>query len=183
MTELIQCSLPLPSAFFFSSEPVDVLVSKHFILDMFKHREETEKYNKNFVNLFFTRQARFPRVSSMVSLLMVRMKVAALAPVITLCSFLFLYSWFGACALYLGHLILTVGATAPVQGLAKILSLAPSCTVQIEVISVGAHERGTSSYLLACMCAKSLQYVQFFMTPWTVAHQTPLFTGFSRVEC
>ena len=96
---------------------------------------------------------------------MVRMKATALAPALTLCSFLFLYSWFGDCALYLGHLILTVGATAPVQGLTKILSLAPSCTVQIEVISVGAHERGTSSYLLACMCAKSLQSCPILYDP------------------
>ena len=29
---------------------------------------------------------------------------------------------------------------------------------------------------------KSLSYVQFFATPWTVAYQTPLFMGFSRQE-
>ena len=29
---------------------------------------------------------------------------------------------------------------------------------------------------------KSLNHVQLFATPWTVAHQAPLFMGFSRQE-
>ena len=32
---------------------------------------------------------------------------------------------------------------------------------------------------LPCMCAKSLQFVQLFMTPWPVTHETPLSMGFS----
>ena len=32
-----------------------------------------------------------------------------------------------------------------------------------------------------CVC-QSLSCVQLFETPWTVAHQAPLFTGFSRQE-
>ena len=32
------------------------------------------------------------------------------------------------------------------------------------------------------MCAWSLSHVQLFATPWTVAHQAPLFMGFSRQE-
>ena len=31
-------------------------------------------------------------------------------------------------------------------------------------------------------CTKSLNHVQIFATPWTVAHQAPLSTGFSRQE-
>ena len=31
-----------------------------------------------------------------------------------------------------------------------------------------------------CACAKLLNHVRFFATPWTVACQTPLFMGFSR---
>ena len=31
-------------------------------------------------------------------------------------------------------------------------------------------------------CAKLLICVQLFATPWTVAHQAPLSTGFSRQE-
>ena len=31
-------------------------------------------------------------------------------------------------------------------------------------------------------CAKSLQCIQLFVTPWTVAHQAPLSMGFSRKE-
>ena len=31
-------------------------------------------------------------------------------------------------------------------------------------------------------CAQSLSYVQFFVTPWTVAHQAPLSMEFSRQE-
>ena len=34
-----------------------------------------------------------------------------------------------------------------------------------------------------CVCAKSLSRVQLFATPWTVGHQAPLSTGFSRREC
>lgn len=43
------------------------------------------------------------------------MKVTALAPVLTLHSYLFLYSSFRDNALFLGHFILSVGATAPVR--------------------------------------------------------------------
>ena len=32
------------------------------------------------------------------------------------------------------------------------------------------------------MCAKLLNHVQLFATPWTVAHQAPLSMGFSRQE-
>ena len=32
------------------------------------------------------------------------------------------------------------------------------------------------------LCAQSLSRVQFFATPWTVAHQAPLSRGFSRQE-
>ena len=31
-------------------------------------------------------------------------------------------------------------------------------------------------------CAQLLSFVQLFVTPWTVAHQTPLSMGFSRQE-
>ena len=31
----------------------------------------------------------------------------------------------------------------------------------------------------ACMCARLLQSVQLFVTPWTAAHQAPLSMGFS----
>ena len=34
----------------------------------------------------------------------------------------------------------------------------------------------------ACMCARLLQSVQLFVTPWTAAHQAPLSMGFSRQE-
>ena len=33
-----------------------------------------------------------------------------------------------------------------------------------------------------CVCAQSLSHVQLFATPWTVAHQAPLFMGFPRQE-
>ena len=32
------------------------------------------------------------------------------------------------------------------------------------------------------ICAQSLGHVQLFATPWTIAHQVPLTTGFSRQE-
>ena len=32
------------------------------------------------------------------------------------------------------------------------------------------------------MCAQPLIHVQYFVAPWTVAHQAPLSTGFSRQE-
>ena len=35
----------------------------------------------------------------------------------------------------------------------------------------------------ACVHAKSLSPVRLFATLWTVAHQAPLFMGFSRQEC
>ena len=31
-------------------------------------------------------------------------------------------------------------------------------------------------------CAQSLSRVQLFVTPWTIAHQAPLYTGISRQE-
>ena len=34
-----------------------------------------------------------------------------------------------------------------------------------------------------CVCAQSLGRVQHSVTPWTVAHQVPLFMEFSRQEC
>jgi len=37
-----------------------------------------------------------------------------------------------------------------------------------------------ASVLNVCMCM--LSRVQLFVTPWTVAHQTPLSMGFSRQE-
>ena len=30
------------------------------------------------------------------------------------------------------------------------------------------------------LCAYSVSHIQLFVTPWTVAHQAPLFVGFSR---
>ena len=33
-----------------------------------------------------------------------------------------------------------------------------------------------------CVSAQSLSHVQLFMTPWTVTHQAPLSTEFSRQE-
>ena len=35
----------------------------------------------------------------------------------------------------------------------------------------------------ACVHAKSLSHVRLFAILWTVAHQAPLFMGFSRQEC
>ena len=32
------------------------------------------------------------------------------------------------------------------------------------------------------MCVQSLSHIQLFVTPWTIAHQAPLSTGFSRQE-
>ena len=32
------------------------------------------------------------------------------------------------------------------------------------------------------VCVQSLSHVRFFATLWTVAHQAPLFMGFSRQE-
>ena len=81
------------------------------------------------------------------------MKATALAPVLTLCSYLFSYSWFWDCALYLGHFIITLLQCRNSQK----FSLSPFYAVQIEVISVEANKRGTTNYLLACMCAKLLQ--------------------------
>ena len=34
----------------------------------------------------------------------------------------------------------------------------------------------------ACVCGESLSHIQFFETPWTVAHQAPLSMGFPRQE-
>ena len=36
--------------------------------------------------------------------------------------------------------------------------------------------------MLACMRAQSLQSAQLFVTPWTLARQTPLSLGFPRQE-
>ena len=33
-----------------------------------------------------------------------------------------------------------------------------------------------------CLCAQLLSHVQLFATPWTIAHQAPLSTEFSRQE-
>ena len=35
---------------------------------------------------------------------------------------------------------------------------------------------------LLCMCVQSLSHVRLFATPWTIAHQAPLFMGFSKQE-
>ena len=35
---------------------------------------------------------------------------------------------------------------------------------------------------IACVCAQSLSHVQLFATTWTVTHQAPLSTEFSRQE-
>jgi len=39
-----------------------------------------------------------------------------------------------------------------------------------------------SSKSAACVCPWVLSHDQFFLTPWTVAHQVPLYMGFSRQE-
>ena len=36
--------------------------------------------------------------------------------------------------------------------------------------------------MLHCVCAQLFSRVSLFVTPWTVAHQTPLSMGFSRQE-
>ena len=35
-------------------------------------------------------------------------------------------------------------------------------------------------YLCVCVCVQSLSHFQFFVTPWTIACQTPLSMGFSK---
>ena len=40
----------------------------------------------------------------------------------------------------------------------------------------------SSSSKYICVCAQSLSHIRLFVTPWTVAHQTPLSTGFPRQE-
>ena len=40
----------------------------------------------------------------------------------------------------------------------------------------------TISVTLFFQRADSLSHVRLFVTPWTVAHQAPLFMGFSRQE-
>ena len=39
-----------------------------------------------------------------------------------------------------------------------------------------------SSKSAVCVCPWVLSHDQFFLTPWTVAHQVPLYMGFSRQE-
>ena len=39
-----------------------------------------------------------------------------------------------------------------------------------------------NSYNNVIPCAQLLSNVRLFMTPWTVAHQAPLYTEFSRQE-
>ena len=34
-------------------------------------------------------------------------------------------------------------------------------------------------YLCVCVCVKLFSHVRLFATPWTVAHQAPLYMGFS----
>ena len=44
----------------------------------------------------------------------------------------------------------------------------------------------TSKYMEKCSISTvvySLSRIQLFVTPWTVTHQAPLSTGFSRQEC
>ena len=41
---------------------------------------------------------------------------------------------------------------------------------------------GKGRWTRACVHAQSLSCVQLFVTPWTVAHQTPLSMGFPRQE-
>ena len=36
--------------------------------------------------------------------------------------------------------------------------------------------------MCVCVCVQSLSHVRFFATLWTVAHQAPLFMGFSRQD-
>ena len=48
-----------------------------------------------------------------------------------------------------------------------------------------AHDSAFSKQIInyyMCMCAKLLQLCQLFVTLWAIAHQTPLFLGFSRQE-
>ena len=40
-----------------------------------------------------------------------------------------------------------------------------------------------TQYCRLCRHACSVSRVQLFVTPWTVAHQAPLSTGLSRLEC
>ena len=47
--------------------------------------------------------------------------------------------------------------------------------------SICLAEAKATSFLL-CVCTSILSHVQFFVTPWTIAHQAPLSMGFSRQE-
>ena len=42
--------------------------------------------------------------------------------------------------------------------------------------------KGSEVRACACVCAQSLNHVQFFVTPWAVAHLALLSMGFSRQE-
>ena len=55
-------------------------------------------------------------------------------------------------------------------------------TVEVEVSAGKQWNWGERDFTIvcACACAQSLSPVQFFMTPWTVAHQVPLSMGFLR---
>ena len=58
----------------------------------------------------------------------------------------------------------------------------------ISILFFHPHNKNTVSwqgrdYYLLCMCVLSLfSHIQLFVTPWTVAHQSPLSMGFSRQE-
>ena len=49
----------------------------------------------------------------------------------------------------------------------------------------GLQSRGSRDLYMTqwlCVCSSCFSHVQFFVTPWTVAHQAPLSVGFSRQE-
>ena len=55
------------------------------------------------------------------------------------------------------------------------------CDIQI-IISTTDKQTQSDKCVCVCVCAQSLSHVQLFASPWTIAQQIPLSTGFSRQE-
>ena len=50
----------------------------------------------------------------------------------------------------------------------------------LNVLKAGSPEQ--QSTVCVCMCVHMLSHFRLFVTPWTVARQTPLSVGFPRQE-
>ena len=75
-----------------------------------------------------------------------------------------------------------LGLQKSLQIVTAAMKLKDACSLEEKLDKSSQHIKKQRHYFADKVKVKLISRVQFFVTPWTVAHQAPLSVGFSRQE-